>query len=78
MKKVKPLKLPSPREPMAVARSLTDARYRAADGLLTLGRWRGGWWNWRKTHWSEIEPADIQAETYTFTEHAIYVEKGEV
>src|SRR5262245_28438147 len=60
--------LPSPREPMRVARTLLDEE--AADGQLTLRRWRGGWMRWCTTHWREQEDAEVRAWLYRQVEHA--------
>jgi putative DNA primase/helicase len=67
-----PLELPSPSEPMAVARQLVADRYMSDDGLLVLRHWRGGWWRWRTTCWVEIEDRAVREHAYTFTEHAVY------
>jgi putative DNA primase/helicase len=58
---------------MAVARKLiTDHK---ADGHLTLYRWRGGWMQWKRTHWAEAEEADIRKWAYRRLEHAEYLEE---
>ncbi|MBA2513361.1 MAG: NTP-binding protein [Solirubrobacterales bacterium] len=41
-----------------------------------MRHWRGGWWEWRTSHWVEIEQRAMQAVAYTFTEHAAYVDEG--
>ena len=65
--------LPSPREPMAVARRfLTEAATDAGTGELKLRHWRGGWWSWRTTHWREAEARHVRGLLYHFTEHALY------
>lgn len=58
---------------MAVARELVRDRYRR-DGELTLQHWRGGWWEWRTTHWAELEQRAMLASAYAFTEHAVYLD----
>jgi putative DNA primase/helicase len=63
--------LPSPSEPMAVARTFHAERYQHADGSL-LRHWRGQWWEWKVSHWSEIELGALRAGVYRFTEHAFY------
>ena len=65
--------LPSPSTPMEVARELVRARYTGPDGALTLRHWRGGWWDWHRTRWVEIEQRAARAAAYEFTEHASYV-----
>ena len=65
--------LPSPREPMAVARRfLAEAATDAGTGELKLRHWRGGWWSWRTTHWREAEARHVRGLLYHFTEHALY------
>jgi putative DNA primase/helicase len=64
--------LPPPTAPMEVARTLVAADYTTDDDLLTLRRWRGGWWEWRTTRWAEVEPSAIRTAAYQFTEHAVY------
>lgn len=62
--------LPSPKAPMAVARAL--AAEFVHDDQFTLRRWRGGWMQWRTTHWAEVEDAEIRARLYAKVEHAVY------
>jgi putative DNA primase/helicase len=65
--------LPSPSDPMAVARNLVTERYiEPATGALTLRHWRGGWWTWHRTHWAEREERAIRKVAYAFTEHSFY------
>jgi putative DNA primase/helicase len=68
-------KLPPPNVPMKVARVLARERFER-DGLSTLRHWRGGWWEWRNSHWVEVEQRAARAAAYEFTEHAIY-QKGD-
>ena len=44
----------------------------STSGVLTLHHWRGGWWQWRTSRWTEVEQRAQAAIAYTFTEHAIY------
>jgi len=66
--------LPPPTDPMAVARKFVEhcCLYNGAAGELTLRCWQGGWWEWRTTHWTEIEERKVRALLYAFTEHALY------
>jgi putative DNA primase/helicase len=64
--------LPAPTEPMKVGRVLAGERYQLEDGTPTLRRWRGGWWEWRRSHWAEVEQPAVRAAAYGFTEHAFY------
>jgi putative DNA primase/helicase len=68
--------LSPPNEPMKVARELASERYQIEDSSPTLRHWRGGWWEWRTSHWVEIEMRAARAAAYEFTEHAVF-EKGE-
>jgi hypothetical protein len=68
--------LPPPTEPVAVARELAARRYQLDDGTPTLRHWRGGWWEWRGSHWAELEHRVVRAAAYAFTEHAVYA-KGD-
>jgi putative DNA primase/helicase len=67
-----PVWLPSPDQPMAAARAIADQNYSTGDGILLLRHWRGGWWRWRTTHWTEIEHRAVRAELYATTENAVY------
>ena len=70
--------LPPPSEPMKVARSLAGELYTHEDGATpTLRHWRGGWWQWRTSHWVEIEQRAARAAAYAFTETAMYAKKDE-
>src|SRR5215218_9870747 len=64
--------LPPPTAPMKVARVLARERYQLEDGTPTLRHWRGGWWEWRSSHWIEVEQRAARAAAYEFTEHAVY------
>jgi putative DNA primase/helicase len=63
--------LAPPSQPMVVARQFVAARYTCADGDLSLRHWRGGWWRWRTSHWTEVEDRAVREDTYRFTEHAV-------
>lgn len=67
--------LPSPKDPMAVARILVKDHLHHS--TLALRHWRGGWWTWLGSHWVEREDRAIQSELYTATEKACYVEAEE-
>jgi putative DNA primase/helicase len=69
--------LPSPSQPMAVARAFVAREHYTEAGELTLRYWRGAWWRWRRSHWREAEPREIRSELYAFTEHSVYTnDKG--
>jgi putative DNA primase/helicase len=63
--------LPPPGVPMDVARMFAVAHYMHEDGEL-LRHWRGGWWEWRTSHWREVELRAVRARVYRFTERAFY------
>ena len=68
--------MPPPSNPMAVARDLLPLSY-VHDSRFILRRYRGGWVQWRRTHWAEAEDAKIEARAYEQLEHAIYIgDKG--
>ena len=45
------LVLPSPKEPLNVAKEFLDKYATHDDGLLKLRFWRGDWMEWRGSHW---------------------------
>jgi putative DNA primase/helicase len=57
---------------MAVAREYVEQHCRHDSGALTLRYWRGGWWQWRTSHWTEIENRAVRGMLYRFTENAVY------
>src|SRR5262245_41687172 len=65
--------LPPPQVPMAVARLFVSERC-VCDGVPTLRHWRGGFWEWRKAHWREIEGRTVRSALYAFTENAAYID----
>jgi putative DNA primase/helicase len=65
--------LPTPSNPMAVARELL-IDYQEA-GKTTLLSWRGGWMRWCGGHWVEIEDDTLRSSLYKRLEHAEYVTK---
>lgn len=71
-----PEQLPAPNQPMAVARVLVANRYADAQDKLTLRAWRGGWWQWHTSSWSEVHQAVVRAAAYRFTECASYIDEN--
>lgn len=63
--------LPSPNTPMAVARLFLDDEC-MHEGSPTLRHWHGGWWQWQRSHWIELEDRAVRSLLYGFTEDAIY------
>ena len=68
--------VPSPQEPMAVARELVKHLFTGPDGLV-LRDHRGDFFQWTGTHWPEVDRRDIRAAAYTFLEHACYLHPDE-
>lgn len=74
MSNVVPLRrevMPSPKQPMAVARQLEPEW--TYNGMLTLRRWRGAWQRWHGGVWVEVTDADMRANLYLRLEHATYM-----
>jgi putative DNA primase/helicase len=67
-----PSTLPPPNRPMKVARVLAAERYQLQDETPTLRHWRGEWWQWRASHWAEVEQRAVRGEAYKFAERAVY------
>jgi len=65
--------LPSPGQPMAVARLFVEQRCQC-DGVLTLHHYRGGWWQWKQSHWCELEDSAVRSLLYFFTDNACYLD----
>jgi putative DNA primase/helicase len=62
--------MPSPTNPMAVARELLPAW--EVNGQGALRYWRASWMRWLGTHWSEIDAGAMRAELYPRLEHCTY------
>jgi putative DNA primase/helicase len=65
--------LPSPNQPLQVARIFVEQRC-LHEKLPTLRHWHGTWWEWRTSHWIELEDRVIRSLLYVFTEHALYLD----
>jgi putative DNA primase/helicase len=63
---------------MAVARVLEQEFYIDSAGRSTLRHWRGGWWEWMRARWIEVELQTMAASAYAFTEHAVYASGDEL
>jgi putative DNA primase/helicase len=71
--------LPPPFAPMKVARVMAATCFTHRSGLPVLRHWRAGWWEWKGSHWAEVELRQVRARAWEFTEHAEYVDAdGEV
>ncbi|GAA2901933.1 DNA primase family protein [Streptomyces mexicanus] len=76
---VRTITVPPPGHPMAVARFLLPA-WTDEQGRATLLHWRGQWMQWKRTHWAELDAAEVRSTAYTELEHAEYavtVQRGE-
>lgn len=61
---------PPPTSPMAVARQLEpDWQH---DGHPTLRHWRQTWMRWQRTHWAEVDHAEVRSALYQRMEHAVF------
>jgi putative DNA primase/helicase len=63
--------LPSPSQPMDVARVFVAEACTHSTGALMLRSWRGIWWRWRASHWQELQDRAIRGLLYMFTERAM-------
>ncbi|MGW1057598.1 DNA primase family protein [Micromonospora rubida] len=63
--------LPSPADPMAVARALAD-RLERTDGHPHLGWWRGDFYEWTGSRWAVQRDATVGRWLYLQTEDAVY------
>ena len=63
--------LPSPGDPMSIARLFVEEKC-LHTGIRTFQHWRGGWWNWKKSHWVEVEERVVRSMLYSYTEKAKY------
>ena len=55
--------LPPPTLPMQVARQFVQqcCLHEDVPDALNLRHWRGGWWQWRTSHWVEVENRAVRA-----------------
>ena len=67
-----PVMYPPPTAPYAVAKRLYEG-CRDQDGVRNLLAYRSDWQLWRKTHWSEVDAAEVRSRIYRALEHAIYI-----
>lgn len=65
--------LPSPKEPLPVARRLVAERHQDDQGRALLARWRGSWWSWEGPRWAELDDRAVRSDAYKFTEDAVYL-----
>jgi putative DNA primase/helicase len=67
--------LPSPSNPLAVARRLLPD-WQNEDGHLICRRWRGSWMRWSGTRWRELDEQQVRAALYRRLEHAVFTVPG--
>lgn len=71
--------VPSPSNPMGVARQLVDELYTHADQRLVLRALRGDFYAWDGTCWPEAEARGIRGAIYRWLEYAAYADdKGAI
>ncbi len=71
--RIDPCELPSPDDPMAVARQFIEDRFQRGEHVI-LRRWRGGWWSWHTSHWVEHDEARVRGWAYRYCENAEYTD----
>ncbi|MDP9300610.1 MAG: phage/plasmid primase, P4 family [Actinomycetota bacterium] len=64
--------VPSPNNPMAVARMFVAGHFADPDGSLMLRHHRGGFYTWDGTCWPEGEDRKVRADLYRWLEPAVY------
>jgi putative DNA primase/helicase len=65
--------LPSPKDPMAVARVFIEESAVDNDPSKPIFRyWRGGWHVWKGAFWQEVSDKHMRSLLYRFCEHACY------
>jgi len=69
-----PTVLPSPSNPMGVARQLVEA-FRVAQGL-SVTWYQGDFYRWKGTHWEQWDNDEVKGWLYRATEHATYAARG--
>src|SRR3954468_12864153 len=62
---------PAPSAPMEVARIFMEPCQR--EGVSMLYYWRGGWWRWQTSHWTQIDALKIESLLYKLTENVSYL-----
>ena len=67
--------LPPPTAPLDVAKCFVVRECVAGDAL-TLHYWRGGWWSWHETHWTEVASDVVEDRLYAFAARAVYRKPG--
>lgn len=68
--------LPSPGEPMTVAREMVRLHVRQVDEIPAWLWWRGEFYEWIETRWTVLPDATVEQWAYRNTEHAQFKEVG--
>lgn len=63
-----------PNAPLDAARELFEAKF-THEGQLTIRHWRGRFYKWRGSHWTEIEENKLHRVAYEFFARAWYLNK---
>lgn len=72
---------PSPQAPYLVAQRFIVEKYTTGDGspeqsevaAPTLVSWRGGWYHWTGTYWSELPESALRAQLYAALSNVTYI-----
>ncbi len=64
--------LPPPSEPMRVANRFVAEHFRGPAAGPILRHWRGEFWQWRTSHWIDVQDPELRAAAYRFTENALF------
>jgi putative DNA primase/helicase len=67
--------LPHPGAPMEVAREYEAVQHSHPRGRV-LWHYQDGFWQWRGSHWAELELNGIRAGVWSFTDGAVYEADG--
>jgi putative DNA primase/helicase len=66
------IELAGPGAPYEVAKQLYN-NHLLGERLAHLLAWRGGWMTWHRTHWAEIDAAELRQAIYETLSHAAYL-----
>lgn len=65
---------PSPSHPLEVAFALGEDR--KLQGIVTLQRWRGSWWEYREPCWYQVEDGAVRGWLYNRLRNVIFEKEG--
>jgi len=66
--------VPAPSRPLPVARTLVDALYTTASGII-LRHHEGDFYRYDGASWREVEPQSIRADAYRYLEDAVFIKE---